>query len=73
MLSRYCNLFNIYAKTIKHLEIGHKSDVTTVAMATMTIQDGVYFGFKPVSNAFYFKNHLVTPIFDFRKHFFTVQ
>ena len=29
-----------YKSAIKHLEIGQKSDVTTIAMATMTIQDG---------------------------------
>ena len=34
--------------TIKHFEIGNKSDVTTVAMATMTIQDDEYFGFKRI-------------------------
>jgi hypothetical protein len=38
------NQCTIYTATIKQ-EIGHKSDVTTVAMATMTIQDGQYFGF----------------------------
>ena len=48
MLSRNSNLFTIHATTIKHLEIGHKSDVTTIAMATMTIQDGGYFGFKRI-------------------------
>ena len=66
MLSRNSNLFTIHATTIKHLEIGHKSDVTTFAMATMTIQDGGYFGL----NEFYFENRLVTPIFYFIKHFF---
>ena len=48
MLSRNRNMYTIHAATIKHLEIGHKSDVTTVAMATMTIQDGGYFGFKRI-------------------------
>ena len=48
MFSRNSNLCTIHATTIKHLEIGHKSDVTAVAMATMTIQDGGYFGFKRI-------------------------
>ena len=48
MLSRNRNMYTIHATTIKHLEIGHKSDVTTIAMATMTIQDGGYFGFKRI-------------------------
>ena len=41
------NLCTIQAATVKHLEIGHKSDVTTIAMA-MAIQVGGYFGFKSV-------------------------
>ena len=69
MLSRNRNMYTIHAATIKHLEIGHKSDVTTIAMATLTIQDGGYFGL----NAFYFENRLVTPLFHFRKYFFIVQ
>ena len=48
MLSRNSNLFTIHATTIKHLEIGHKSDVITIAMATMKIQDDGYFGFKRI-------------------------
>ena len=48
MLSRNSNLFTRHATTIKHLEIGHKRDVTTIAMAAMTIQDGGYFGFKRI-------------------------
>ena len=43
MLSRNSNLCTIHATRIKHLEIGHESDVTTIAMVTMTIQDGGYF------------------------------
>ena len=62
-------MYTIHAATIKHLKIGHKSDVTTVAMVTLTIQDGGYFGFKRI----YFKNRLVTPIFYFIKHFVIVQ
>ena len=69
MLSRNSNQFTIHATTIKNLEIGHKSDVTTIAMATKTIQDGGYFGL----NAFYFENRQVTPIFYFIKHFFKAQ
>ena len=48
MLSRNRNMYTIYAATIKHFEINHKSDVTTVAMVTLTIQDGGYFGFKRI-------------------------
>jgi hypothetical protein len=39
-------LCNFYKATVKEFEIGHKSDVIAVAMATMTIQDDRYFGFK---------------------------
>ena len=41
-------MYTIYAATIKYFKIGHKSDVTTVAMVTLTIQDGGYFGFKRI-------------------------
>ena len=41
-------MYIIHTATIKHLKICHKSDVTTVAMATLTIQDGGYFGFKRI-------------------------
>jgi hypothetical protein len=45
LFARNQKLYTIYTATIKELEIGHKGDVTTVAMATKTIQDGRYFGF----------------------------
>ena len=45
LLARNKKLYTIYTATIKQLEIGHKGDVITVTMATMTIQDGRYFGF----------------------------
>ena len=48
VLSRNRNMYTIHAATIKHMKIGHKSDVTTVAMVTLTIQDGGYFGFKRI-------------------------
>ena len=38
----------MHTEIIKHFEIGLKSDVTTIAMATMTIQDGGYLGFRRV-------------------------
>jgi hypothetical protein len=69
MLFTNRNLCIIYTATIKQSKIGQKSDVTTVAMATMTIQDGRYFGFERI----YFKKRSVTPIFYFRKHFLIVQ
>jgi hypothetical protein len=48
MLFTNRNLYIIYTATIKQSKIGQKSDVTTVAMATMTIQDGRYFGFERI-------------------------
>ena len=44
MLFTNRNLYIIYTATIKQ----SKSDVTTVAMATMTIQDGRYFCFERI-------------------------
>ena len=41
-------MYTIHAATIKHLKIGHKSEVTTVTMVTLTIQDDGYFGFKRI-------------------------
>ena len=37
MLSTNRNMYTIYAATIKNFKIGHKSDVTTVAMVTLAI------------------------------------
>jgi hypothetical protein len=34
--------------TSKEFELLHKNYATAVAMATMTFQDGVYFGFKVI-------------------------
>ena len=48
MLFTNRNLYIIYTATIKQSKIGQKSDVTTVAMATMTIQDGRYFCFERI-------------------------
>ena len=45
LFARNQKLYTICTATIKQLGIGHKSDVTTVAMATMTIQDGHIFYF----------------------------
>ena len=36
----------LYKTTSKEFEFLHKSYATAVAMATMTFQDGRYFGFK---------------------------
>ena len=36
----------LYKTTSKEFEFLHKSYATAVAMATMTFQDGGYFGFK---------------------------
>jgi hypothetical protein len=36
----------LYKTTSKEFEFSHKSYATAVAMATMTFQDGGYFGFK---------------------------
>ena len=44
MHARNKNLFTIHAATIRYLEIGHKNDVTAIAMETITIQDGGCFG-----------------------------
>jgi hypothetical protein len=38
----------LYKTTSKKFEFWHKSYATTVAMATMTIQDAGYFGFKVI-------------------------
>ena len=38
----------LYKITSKKFEFLHKSYVTAVAMATMTFQDGGYFGFKVI-------------------------
>ena len=38
----------LYKTTSKEFEFLHKSYATTVAMATMTFQDGGYFGFKVI-------------------------
>ena len=38
----------IYKTTSKEFEFPHKSYGTAVAMATMTFQDGGYFGFKVI-------------------------
>jgi hypothetical protein len=46
LFARNKKLYTIYTATIKQLEIGHIGDVTTVAMTTMMIQDGRYFGLK---------------------------
>jgi hypothetical protein len=48
MLFTNRNLYIIYTATIKQSKIGRKSDVITVAMATMTIQDGRYFDFERI-------------------------
>jgi hypothetical protein len=48
MLFTNLNLYIIYTATMKQSNIGQKSDVTTVATATMTIQDGRYFGFERI-------------------------
>jgi hypothetical protein len=48
MLFTNRNLYIIYTATIKQSKIGQKSDVTTDAMATMTIQDGRYFDFERI-------------------------
>jgi hypothetical protein len=48
MLFTNRNLYIIYTATIKQSKIAQKSDVTTVTMATMTIQDGRYSGFKRI-------------------------
>jgi hypothetical protein len=49
MLFTNRNLYIIYTTaTIKQSKIGQKSDVTSVAMATMTIQDGRYFDFERI-------------------------
>jgi hypothetical protein len=37
--------FYLYKTTSKEFEFLHKSYATAVAMATMTFQDGGYFGF----------------------------
>ena len=69
MLFTNRNLYIIYIATIKQSKIGQKSDVTTVAMATMTFKMADIL----TLNAFYFKKRSVTPIFYFRKHFLIVQ
>ena len=38
----------LYKTTSKEFEFLHKSYTTAVAMATMTFQDGEYFGFKAI-------------------------
>jgi hypothetical protein len=38
----------LYKTTSKEFEFLHKSYATAVAMATMTFQDGGYFGFKVI-------------------------
>jgi hypothetical protein len=38
----------LYKTTTKEFEFLYKSDATAVAMATMTFQDGGYFGFKVI-------------------------
>ena len=38
----------LYKTTSKKFEFLHKSYATAVAMATMTFQDGGYFGFKVI-------------------------
>jgi hypothetical protein len=38
----------LYKTTSKQFEFLHRSYATTVAMATMTFQDGGYFGFKVI-------------------------
>jgi hypothetical protein len=38
----------LYKTTSKKFELLHKSYATAVAMATMTFQDGGYFGFKVI-------------------------
>jgi hypothetical protein len=38
----------LYKTTSKEFEFLHKSNATAVAMATMTFQDGGYFGFKVI-------------------------
>ena len=38
----------LYKTASKEFEFLHKSDATAVAMATMTFQDGGYFGFKVI-------------------------
>ena len=48
MLFTNRNLYIIYTAATKQSKIGQKSDVTTVAMAKMTIQDGRYFGFERI-------------------------
>ena len=39
---------HLYKTTSKEFELLHKSYATAVAMATITFQDGGYFGFKVI-------------------------
>jgi hypothetical protein len=55
----------LYKTTSKEFEFLYKSYATAVAMATMTFQDGGYFGFKVIKpNS---KTTSVTPKFYFKK------
>ena len=52
--------------TSKEFEFFHKSCTTTVAMATMTFQNGGYFGFKGI----YLENDFGDPLILFHKIYF---
>jgi hypothetical protein len=45
---KYLTYYDLYKTASKEFEFLHKSYATAVAMATMTFQDGGYFGFKVI-------------------------
>jgi hypothetical protein len=57
------NVPYLYKTTSKQFEFLHKSYTTAVAMLTMTIQDGGYFGFKVI----YLVNDIGDPQILFKK------
>jgi hypothetical protein len=48
LVDKQKSIHYLYKTTSKEFEFLHKSYATAIAMATMTFQDGGYFGFKVI-------------------------